>query len=255
MHAGSSQGGDKLIVVPYRPKRKLWILLLLVFGYLFVAFSAYLGGQAVALQHGESTLDRAQQEEQRIRLMRAEKHALQEQVAIHRQHVVMEQQALRIVKKENKYLQERISELEEQVAYYQRVVTPDASDKGLLLGQLELEKTVEASTYQFSLHIVQVSGVGRVAGYVDLTILGTEAGQKREYSLHELNAKVKTKGIRVGFRNFQALMDVIKLPERFQPQQVAVEANLLEGKRVKLRRLYDWRIKESVVDVEKTEKK
>lgn len=250
-HKSGDNGDDKLIVVPYRPMRKLWLLLIMLLGYGAVALAAYVGGQIVAIRHGNVPFNHGMVEDVQIRKLENEIERLHEQIAIQEQNVLLEKGAMEIMRKENLNLQDTISRLEERVAYYERVIHPDSKEKGLLIDQLNLMPLEADREYEFTFNLVQVAGGEKVSGYADVKVFGIESGESKSYKLQDLADGVGAKGIRVGFRNFQSLKGKLVLPAGFEPNKIEVYADFSGGKKVKLRKSYDWREKESGLDVEK----
>jgi len=253
----SDDRNERLIVVPFRPKRKLWILLLLIVGYAVVATTSYRGGQSIAEKQVVVAVEAGKEalKEENTQILK-ELSDLKSQIVVHQQHVVVQQKAVEMVRKENQGLQNQIDQLEEQLAYYQRVVRPDSNDKGLLISELDLEPTTTDNGYHYAFNLVQISGRDRLGGYVNINVIGHYSDQDGQEILNfnQLNKEVGTKGERVGFKYFQELKGELTLPKNFLPKQVEISADITTGKKVFLKRLFEWRVRESVVDVEKAKK-
>lgn len=255
----SANKNEKLIVVPYRPRRKLWILALSLMGYLSVAAGAYFGGQYIAERYGASQEQYNHPLTQKSATFEQQIAELREQLEIQKNHVALEKQAVEFVRQDNKQLEKIIAQLKEQVTYYQRVVRPGNKDKGLIISDLELKGTVDRRRYRYAFSLVQISGAAHIRGFVKVDIVGEKLDkgvrQTAEYSLADLDPNVAASGMKVGFRNFQEISGEFVLPKLFIPKKVEIRAVIKEGKKVTLRRLYDWRVEAHSLSVDQTEKK
>ena len=250
--AAKAPQNDQLIVVPYRPRRKLWMLLITLLGYSVVAIGSYYGAQLVVQQRSmvpASLL--VVQPPAEVAELEASIAQLEEQIAIYQQNGKVERQAIELVRQENKQLLDQISGLEEQVAYYKRVMNTDKRDKGLVIGKMLIKSTTEPMRFRYNFNLIQVSGSSRVGGKVFVTLLGVEYGQKREIPLKELSDSVDNIGIKVGFHNFQSIQGELVITDGFQPEQVEIIAQFDSGKSVRLRKVYDWAVQETLSDVGK----
>lgn len=247
---GSKQ--ERLVLVPHHPVRRVFVQICLILAYFAIATASYFSGQWVAV------MDQQDASTERDKLM-ALTQTLQDQVSKQRDELVffqqgteVERQAVETLRKENKKLLDRIAELEEATAHYQRVLTPDKEDDGLVIGRLELKPTAVPNRYRYNFNLIQVSGKTRVQGQAFVKVMGMEAGIKTEKLLQDLTIdaeEMEENGIKLGFRNYQAIGGELILPDGFTPEQVEIVAQFTGRKAVRLRKVYDWSVQEMSSDV------
>lgn len=244
---GSKQ--EDLILVPHRPIQKAVTQVLLIAAYFAIAAASFYVGQWLALKEQEDARVERDKLQQQVQLLSDTLMTMEEEKVFYEQGQEVEKRAIELLRKENKELLDRISELEEATAHYQRVLTPDKEDKGLVIGRMELKPTAEPQRYRYHFNLIQVSGGARVEGVARIKVHGLTAGEKRSLPLQELSTDVDGQGVKLGFRNYQSITGEMVLPEGFIPEQIDIEAEFTGRKAVRLRKIYDWTIQETVSDV------
>ena len=79
-------------------------------------------------------------------------------------------------------------------------------------------------------------------GNLNVTLIGSENGKAKKYSIESMLSDKKQKALTFSFKYFQVIDGEIKLPEGFQPEQVSVHADIFQFKRKKgeLTTVFDW---------------
>lgn len=134
-------------------------------------------------------------------------------------------------------------ELRTQLAFYQQVMAPELNEEGFLIDGFNLEPALSDNSFRFELVLMQQNKTkNTLKGNLKVTLIGSEAGQAKQYSIDSLLSDQEQKGLTFGFKYFQVIEGEIKLPEGFQPEQVSVHADIYQFKRKKgeLTTIFDW---------------
>jgi hypothetical protein len=120
----------------------------------------------------------------------------------------------------------RVAELNEELAFYRRIVTPPDGQTGLRVQTFEVTPTSLANGYRLRLLLVQSpQRSGRAQGQMELSLHGTLNGEEASLTLVELAAEPQG----FEFLYFQDVdLDVV-LPQGFEPQ--VAEVQLRHGQR------------------------
>ena len=138
-------------------------------------------------------------------------------------------------------LQARIQAQEEELAFYQGIVSPEDGAAGLRIQALEVTPT--DSEQRYTLHMVLVQAIihdQRVAGIVKFNIAGTRAGEPLEFELADLTVDGESGEIAYGFRYFQGLDKELVLPVGFEPDRIDVEISPREPRGQKVSQSFPW---------------
>ena len=136
-------------------------------------------------------------------------------------------------------------DLRTQLAFYQQVMAPELNEQGFLIEGFNLELALSDHSYRFELVLMQQNkSKNTLKGNLKVTLIGSENGKAKKYSLKSLLSDKKQKALTFSFKYFQVINGEIKLPEGFQPEQVSVHADIFQFKRKKgeLTTLFDWAI-------------
>ncbi|MEC7187046.1 MAG: DUF6776 family protein, partial [Pseudomonadota bacterium] len=169
---GSRQ--EKMMVVPYRPGRRVLFTLLLLTG---VAVSAaggwgYAYYATVLTQQGEQ----AEKRELSAQLtdLRQENEALKRQIAILDRSSAVDQQTGAELQETLTALRQRVAQLEEDVLFYRQVVEEETEETGLVIGQLDIDATRSPDRYRYKLVMRQQDADGDtyLTGHVNFNLVG-----------------------------------------------------------------------------------
>jgi len=124
-------------------------------------------------------------------------------------------------------LRETIAQLQEDVLFYKQIMSPENTETGLMIGQLDLESTEAPDRIRYRLELRQLgNNENIVSGYTNVNILGSQDRQEVSMPLRSLSAEEDQLDIKLQFRYFQNIQGEIVLPEGFEPlgmQIVAVD--------------------------------
>jgi hypothetical protein len=138
-------------------------------------------------------------------------------------------------------LQARIQAQEEELAFYQGIVSPDDGVAGLRIQSLEVAPADSERRYVLRIVLVQaIIHDRRVAGVVRLTVMGSRGGEGVELGLGDLVAEGTPGELSYGFRYFQGLQQELVLPVGFEPDRVNVEIWPREPRGEQILQSFQW---------------
>ena len=134
-------------------------------------------------------------------------------------------------------------ELRTQLAFYQQVMAPELDEQGFLIEGFNLESALSDNSFRFELVLMQQNKTkNTLKGNLDVTLIGSEKGKAKQYSIDGLISDQEQKSLTFSFKYFQVIEGEIRLPEGFQPEQVSVNATIFQFRRKKgeLTTIFDW---------------
>jgi hypothetical protein len=141
-------------------------------------------------------------------------------------------------------LQTEIAELNEEIRFYKGVMVPNADAKGLRVERLDLRPSGVDSRYRYSLMLTQVVDKhDYIKGVVEVSLVGTQSGEPRTYSLNELDAEVSGE-IRFRFSYFQHIEGELTLPAEFIPTEMVIAARPQGTGARGVEKTFAWQVKE-----------
>ncbi len=167
---------------------------------------------------------------------------LQRQTAILQTSGEIDAETYTAVEAELAALQVRIQGLEEELAFYQGIVSPGDRVAGLRIQNVEVAAT-PALAQPWALRLLLVQSIvhdDRVTGTVRVSINGAIDGEDAAFGLHELDSEDQQADIPYGFRYFQSLERSLTLPEGFVPAQLQIEIWPTEPRGDTLTQYYPW---------------
>lgn len=215
----------KMIVVPYRPWRKtvacLGILLLVAAtggGFYFYGYSEGVFINGDARQERDELIVQ-------VDVMSSQLNILQQELTNSEQANAVDRQALEEVQGTIINLRETIAQLEEDVLYYKQIMSPENTETGLMIGQLDLLQTDLQNRIRYRLELRQAGNNDNlVSGYVNVNILGTRDSQEISMPLRSLAVEEDQLDIKLQFRYFQNIQGELILPDGFLPLGVQILA-------------------------------
>ena len=213
-------------------------------GLTVVAGMLYLAFELGRLQAGYSSLDQRRAQEalqQTIDGQAEEADGLRRQLAVLQTSQEIDRETYNQVETSLADLQRRIQEQEEQIAFYEAIVSPNDGNLGLRVQTLVVSPAdIER---HFELRLVLVQGIPQeraVSGVVRMNIAGTSGGVPARLGLADLQTDDQSSDIAYSFRYFQGLQREIVLPTDFEPSQINVEIHPQERGAEQILHSYDW---------------
>ena len=136
-------------------------------------------------------------------------------------------------------LQEQVGQLNEELSFYKKMLLPNKMNEGLRIEQLDLFPGASDEVRYSLLLIHAAENHGYIQGSVQISLLGQEAGQKKQLPLSALgNGKEDTIPFR--FRYFQNIGGKLILPAGFEPLEVIIVAESGGKNTQRLEKTFDW---------------
>lgn len=220
---GSRQ--HKMMVVPYRPWRSLVARIVLFVAFVAAAGGAYVHGYRSSVAENGNARAELQGLRDELVLTGSENAALRQQILNLEQSGTVDKQALDNVQQTILALREQISQLEEDVLFYRQIMSPENTETGLVIGQLDLVATEVPGTIRYKLELKQQgNNESVVSGHVNVDVAGTQDGAEISIPLHTLSTQQDSADIRLQFRYFQNVEGELMLPAGFEPARVEILA-------------------------------
>lgn len=192
-----------------------------------LAGTGYLVFELGRYQGGYSLLDQRREQEalqQIISQQAADADELRRQITVLQTSQEIDRETYALVESSLSELQLRIQSQEEELAFYQGIISPEDGYAGLRIQSISFTAAELEQHYILRLVLVQsITHDRRVTGVVRLHIEGSRAGEADELSLDQILIDAESGNIPYGFRYFQGLQGVVVLPADFEPDQVNVE--------------------------------
>ena len=205
-------------------------------GFLVFELGRYQGGYSVLDQRRER-----EELQQIIDRQAADANELRRQIAGLRTSQEIDQETYAQVESNLSQLQLRIQTQEEELAFYQGIISPENGLAGLRIQTLNLTKAESDLQYVLRLVLVQaISHDQRVAGVVRFNIEGVRDGETLQLSPEDVLVDHESGDMPYAFRYFQGLQRNLALPADFQPRQVNVEIWPQGSRSQPILHSYEW---------------
>jgi len=160
-----------------------------------------------------------------VDVMSSQLNILQQELTNSEQANAVDRQALEEVQGTIINLRETIAQLEEDVLYYKQIMSPENTETGLMISQLDLLQTDLQNRIRYRLELRQAGNNDNlVSGYVNVNILGTRDRQEISMPLRSLAVEEDQLDIKLQFRYFQNIQGELILPDGFLPLGVQILA-------------------------------
>jgi hypothetical protein len=152
-----------------------------------------------------------------------------------------EQETYREVSGTLRELQEKIQEQREAIAFYRGIISPEESESGLRIQDLEVVRGTEPDHYRLRMVLVQVKRHHRqVYGKVQLSVDGAMNGELVSLPYARLLPGDTSERWNYGFRYYQNFERELRMPEGFTPQRINVELAPSGRGNKGIRQTFDW---------------
>ncbi len=236
---GSKQ--EKMIIVPFRPWNLFFMRTALVLGMSLCAFGGFMFGYYDSGQNQQNYLTDQQQLSADISLLRVENEELRKQIAILDRTSVMDRHAQDEVANTIRSQREKIIQLEQDIVFYRQVVSPDSDEKGMVIGQMDINATAVPRRFRYRA-VMRQYGVedSTLVGYVNINIIGYRDGERQVIPLRDLTDDENQLDIKLGYRYFQNIEGELVIPEGFVPDQIHVAAVSTSPIEKRLNENFSW---------------
>lgn len=220
-------------------------LIVSVVGLVCVAALLYLSYEFGRYQAGFKVLDVRRASAERERLIAdqvSQIEVLERQVAILETAREVDRETYAQVEANLEQLEEQIQTQEQQLAFYQGIVSPEDGASGLRIQSFAVEPG--DADRAFTIHLMLVQAIvhsQKVAGSVDLGVVGRrEGGERVTLDLPALGVRNAAAAARYDFRYFQALDFDVALPAGLIPESVEVEVRPEQPSGSAIAESYSW---------------
>lgn len=237
----------KVVIKAYRPRLRMALTAAAAAALAIAAWGLYSYTRAttvVDFERAQTERDRLLEERRdltaKLRDSHAEIETLKDQVVYLERSQDIDKQACATVKASLGGLQEEVADLQEQVAFYRGIVSPDASRAGVRVYEFKVYPTATASVFRYDLVLIQsVRHDRRIAGRVEISLQGLSAGETQVRRLSELMLSGE-RNLVFSFKYFEEFGGEFRLPADFRPTR-AVVAVLPDGGAVpKIEDEFEW---------------
>ena len=237
---GSKQ--ERMMVVPYRPARRVIIGLLLIIGVGASAAGGFLYSYYVAIESRQGEFASRQELFEELQSSELENSDLRRQMAILDRSSVMDQRATEEVQSTIVTLRGRVAQLEQDIVYYRQVVSDETGETGLVISQHDIATTSTAGVYSYKLVLRQLDADGDsyLVGFVNVNIVGSQGEEQMIVPLREVSKEQDLLDIRLRFKYFQNIEGWLTLPEGFVPERVQIAAVSTEPVEKNINQDFSW---------------
>ncbi|MGJ8669002.1 MAG: DUF6776 family protein [Oceanococcus sp.] len=168
-----------------------------------------------------------------------ERRVLREELAYTKQSVVVEQEACFELRKSLAKQEDELSKLNEQLAFYRGIVSPEQDEAGVRIHGLDLFK-ISRRSVQFRLTLIQPVRQSKDAnGRLNIVVEGLAGDVFRQIPMSELGFAGDFSG-EYAFRYYMELHGQFRLPEGFKPLRISTEAIPNTKGRKPVRQTFIW---------------
>lgn len=213
----------RLVVRPHRPYRNaiIWTVMT-VLAAAAIAGAFEFGRRRAGFDALEAGRMQQQQADEIRRLTEANRE-LRERIALLERSSEIDREARERVQRELAEMQDEALGLQEELAFYRGIVSPENGQAGLRVQSFSVARGPgEDRLYRYRLVLIQaVKHDRRVSGKVEVKLTGMQGGEPRTLSLQELLVG-EGKELAYSFRYFQDFEGLLRLPEDFTPESVDI---------------------------------
>ena len=237
---GSKQ--ERMVVVPYRPVRRL---ILLALSFLLVVATA-LGGFAyayyqTALRYGLRNADQLSLAQQ-VERLEAENLSLSRQVTVLDRSNAMDRKVAEDMQGTLGSLRNQVAKLEQDIVFYRSVISGDGDDTGLTISNWEITPTNDADRYRYKLMLRQQDADGDtfLIGHVNINLVGRKGEEITFFSIRDVSSDQKENDIKLRFKFFQIIEGELILPFGFVPERIQIIGVEKSPIQKSLDQSFDW---------------
>ncbi|MBU2478617.1 MAG: hypothetical protein KKA36_05960 [Gammaproteobacteria bacterium] len=194
-------------------------------------------GQGAELSELRAEQSRLLEQVDRLETLNAE---LERKLALTEHSRKLDAEAYALFNQERSGLQDQLQGLQEELAFYRGIMSPDKSKVGIEARDFDLKPARGAGRYRFSFMLTQSSGKEQLArGVVRISVEGVLDGKSKQLTLSELTQSGDSE-FAYRFRYFQAIKGELQLPEGFDAERVVIKAIPTSAPKLPLEWIFDW---------------
>jgi hypothetical protein len=227
------------------PRKRIWFSSAVVaVGLICIVAMAFLSYELGRYQAGYSLLDVRRTNEARdaeIATRNGQIDDLERQIAILETAREIDRETYAQVEANLNQLEAQLQAQQEELAFYQGIVSPDDGAAGLRVQTFEIESRRAERAFLLKLVLIQaIVHNQNVRGSVNLTVVGHSGGVRTTFDVLDLVVGDDSPSTRYSFRYFQALEYEIELPLGFVAESVELVITPTEPKGSEVIQTYAW---------------
>ncbi|WP_439135742.1 DUF6776 family protein [Pseudomaricurvus sp.] len=241
---GSKQ--PRMIVVPYRPWRRITLTLLLLIVGCAAVYGSYWYGQQQNHSLQEEVI--AERDRLKVELVASTDEAdrLRQEVVNLKLGAQVDRKASEGVRGEVLELKSEIAALQEDISFYRGLMSPSDNERGLTIGSLNVISTGAPRQYEYKLVVQQLATKHSLLnGSLQFNIVGRQGEQLVTLPLSDVSDNVGSKNIKLRFKYFQTIEGRISLPTNFEPERIELVAKSTGREPVVVEKKFGWLVQES----------
>ena len=237
---GSKQ--EQMVVVPYRPRRRALLFVVLVAVVAGSVVSGFLYGYYQSLHAQGTVQDERDELKTELSALRGQNSDLSRQVTILDRSSVMDQRATAEVQATIRNLREQLAQLQQDVVFYRQVVSDETADTGLTVGQMDIYGTSDPGRFRYKLVMRQqdADGDSYLRGHVNVNLVGRLGDEQVMFALRDISDEQDQLDIRLSFKYFQNIEGELVLPEGFEPERIQIAAVATEPVEKSIGQYFSW---------------
>ena len=237
---GSKQ--EQMVVVPYRPRRRALLIIVLAFVVGGSVVSGFLYGYYQSLRAQDAVQDERDKLKTELSALRSQNTDLNRQVAILDRSSVMDRRATAEVQTTIRSLRQQLVQLQQDVVFYRQVVSDETADTGLIVGQMDIYGTSDPARFRYKLVMRQqdADGDSYLRGHVNVNLVGRLGDEQVIFALRDISDEQDQLDIRLRFKYFQNIEGELALPAGFQPERIQIAAVATEPVEKRLDQYFSW---------------
>ena len=231
-----------MVVVPYRPRRRALLIVVLAFVVGGSVVSGFLYGYYQSLRVQDAVQDERDKLKTELSALRSQNTDLNRQVAILDRSSVMDRRATAEVQTTIRNLREQLAQLQQDVVFYRQVVSDETADTGLVVGQMDIYGTSDPARFRYKLVMRQqdADGDSYLRGHVNVNLVGRLGDEQVIFALRDISDEQDQLDIRLRFKYFQNIEGELALPAGFEPERIQIAAVATEPVEKRLDQYFSW---------------
>lgn len=234
---------ERVVVVPYQPKRK-WLIAAIVVVCVLLSCAASFLYTAYRLEVWQADLT-GQRDSLIEQLLSASEQLEQQQsqLATISMGADIDRQSAEVLKTQVGLGQKTVSELNEELSFYRNLMNPKAGQTGLDAYRFLVYGLNGTEALRYRLVLQQLGTEQKLISVkVKVTLLGSIKGEPTQILLQDTLAEESAWSDTVKFRYYHNLDGRFTLPEDFTPEQV--EVVLTQSRRSPATHIFEWELLE-----------
>ncbi|MFC4655177.1 DUF6776 family protein [Rheinheimera marina] len=221
--------------------RSHWRQLLVTLGLLGLAWWAgQMFGNYYYLQQVNLLSSRLEEMQQRSNKLTTELNERLKQNDYLTAELAVEKSASQLLQKELKSEQQKLFDNRKELAFYQRIMSPEPQDSGVLIDSFTISNGAAPGNYRFNLVLIQQDQQRKFAkGTLELTVNGRQLDKKASQDLLKLAGFGKSDKA-YSFKYFQIIEGEFSLPEGFNAEKVEVQLKVAGSRNNRIEKSFFW---------------